>query len=104
MNKFISSLLLIFFCLNGSAQVSRMPAYPLITHDPYFSIWSFNDKLNEGTTRHWTGTDHSLIGLATIDGKTFQIMGKLQMPTTTILTPGEIEPAACMYVYRNKTW
>ena len=97
MNKCICNLLLIFFCLNGNAQVSRMPAYPLVTHDPYFSIWSFNDKLNEGTTRHWTGSEHSLIGLARIDGQTFQILGKLQMPTTTILTPGETVPADCMY-------
>ena len=27
----------------------RTPAYPLVTVDPYFSLWSMSDKLNEST-------------------------------------------------------
>ena len=37
--------------VNG--QVKQMPAYPLITHDPYFSIWSFSDKLNSSVTQQF---------------------------------------------------
>src|SRR6266508_5639022 len=33
----------------------RAPAYPLFTSDPYFSVWSFSDKLCESWPRHWTG-------------------------------------------------
>ncbi len=51
------------------SQVNKAPAYPLVVHDPYFSIWSFTDKLNESTTKHWTGKDHSLMGVLSVDGK-----------------------------------
>ncbi len=101
MYKSAFSFWAVFLCLIVTGQVTKMPAYPLITHDPYFSIWSFTDKLNEGVTRHWTGTEHSMIGLARVDGKTFQLMGELQMPTATILNPGEAVPADCIYIETN---
>lgn len=61
----------------------RAPAYPLITVDPYFNIWSMNDKLNADHTRFWTGDRTMLLGKATIDGKTFVFMGsaeEMQLP------------------------
>jgi Domain of unknown function (DUF4965)/Domain of unknown function (DUF1793)/Domain of unknown function (DUF5127)/Domain of unknown function (DUF4964) len=97
MKKLIYGLLVNLLCQSVAAQVSRLPAYPLITHDPYFSIWSFNDNLNEGVTRHWTGAEHGLIGLAKVDGTTYQFMGNLQMPTITLLQPGETAPSSCVY-------
>lgn len=57
------------------AQQQQAPAYPLITHDPYFSVWSATDSLAASTTRHWTGTQQSITGLVKVDGVTYRVLG-----------------------------
>ncbi len=53
----------------------RPPAIPLITIDPFFSVWSFTDKLYDSDTVHWTGSPQKLSGIVTIDGEEFRFMG-----------------------------
>jgi hypothetical protein len=46
----------------------RPPEAPLVTEDPYFSVWSFTDNLYDHFTRHWTGRKNFLAGIIETDG------------------------------------
>ena len=54
----------------------RAPSCPLITIDPYTSIWSPADKLTDATTEHWTGKAYPLLGILTVDGVDYRFLGK----------------------------
>jgi hypothetical protein len=64
MKKIILILLLSLKTAAIFAQEFRAPAYPLITHDPYFSIWSTTDQLNASPT-----------GYLKVDGGIYRFLG-----------------------------
>ncbi|MFT4204059.1 MAG: DUF4965 domain-containing protein [Chitinophagaceae bacterium] len=67
------------------AQTRKAPSYPLITHSPYFSIWSATDALNASTTQHWTGTEQSLIGIVQVDNNFYRFLGAPQVKFKSIV-------------------
>jgi hypothetical protein len=79
------------------SQVNKAPAYPLVVHDPYLSIWSFTDKLNESTTRHWTGKDHSLLGALSVDGEPYKFLGEPARTLQAILPDAETQSYNCQF-------
>jgi hypothetical protein len=94
-----SYLFLIAACFACSlqAQVRRAPAYPLIAHDTYFSIWSFSDSLNSSVTRHWTGADHSMLGFLQVDDTAWHFMGAPKKSYSTILPAADLKVYECQY-------
>lgn len=53
----------------------RAPSVPLITVDPYFSVWSPADKLTDEAIHHWTNNTVSMLGIVEIDDKAYRFMG-----------------------------
>ena len=74
----------------------RAPAYPLLTFDPYFSVWSFADRLATDWSRHWTGANHSLQSMVRVDGRPYRLMG---------MTPQEVPelPQTAVRVWPTRT-
>ncbi|QHT70003.1 DUF4965 domain-containing protein [Rhodocytophaga rosea] len=96
----MKKLLVLLLLLQGfilQAQQLRAPSYPLITHDPYFSIWSSTDTLHASPTRHWTGTSHSLTGFARVDGVVYRFLGKEEKLYQTVLAAADEENYPAKY-------
>lgn len=54
-----------------------LPAYPLFVNDPYFSIWSSTDLLNESDTMFWNGSIKKTYGLLIVDDNIYSFLGNL---------------------------
>src|SRR5215471_1109051 len=95
-------LLARFVCAQIPAPL-RLPAAPLITHDPYFSIWSMSDTLTAVPTKHWTGAENPLSGLIRIDDVTLQFMGanlRAEPPVQAMKQTGfTLTPTRTMYSF-----
>ncbi len=58
----------------------RPPSVPLITVDPYFSVWSAANTLTKNETVHWTGKPNTMRGTLCIDGAEYRFMGTGEAP------------------------
>ena len=96
-------------CILGyalAAAQQRPPATPLITHDPYFSIWSTSNNLTDSESVHWTISPQPINGVARIDGKPYRFMGRVPGRRTDTLpamqqTASSITPTHTRYEFRQ---
>jgi hypothetical protein len=86
-----------------AAQSFRPPSVPLVTFDPYLSIWSAADHLTDRPTQHWTGKAHSLVSLIRVDGTAYRLMGNEPLSTPALRQTGlQVTPTRSIYDFENE--
>ncbi len=80
----------------------RPPAVPLVTSDPYLSIWSMADRLTDDTTRHWTRRPHPLASIIRVDDRSYRLMGKEPTNVPPLTQVGvQVLPTRSIYDFEN---
>lgn len=83
----------------------KAPAIPLITVDPFFSIWSGTDSLVQESTKHWSDRPCPILAAVEVDGGLHFAAGascdmtrfKRRMAQTSC----EITPLSTKYTFEN---
>lgn len=105
--KTLSTLLfLIAMVTIADAQTTttgfRPPAVPLVTCDPYFSIWSFANHPADDWTRHWTGASNNLCSMVRVDGKVYRLMSRAEDAHPAMhLTGVQVLPTRTLYEFND---
>ena len=82
-----------------AAERGRPPAVPLVTHNPYFSVWSTTDRPTDDWSRHWTGAVQAMCGMARVDDKAYRLLGPKPDSAPAMTMAGlEVTPTRTTYV------
>ena len=83
-------------------KIKRAASIPLVTHDPYFSIWSPHDHAYDGNTEHWSGETNKLEGILTIDGVKYAFLGEAGKNTIIEQKSVSVTATSTEYVFENE--
>jgi hypothetical protein len=87
----------------AGAESFRPPSVPLVTFDPYLSIWSAADRLTDRPTQHWTKRQHSLDSLIRVDGAAYRLMGSEPESVPALPQTGlQVTPTRSIYEFENE--
>ncbi len=105
MKRYLHFCAVLTVCLSSisvfaQGTITRPPAVPLMTADPYFSFWSVANSPADDYTRHWTGKTMAIFLMAKIDGKTYRVVGgsERQLPKMD-LKETVVNPTQTIYVF-----
>jgi len=79
----------------------RPPAIPIITIDPYFTVWSPSNILTDTDLQHWSAKPNRIKGHVTIDGEKYRFMGTGEAPAIR-QTAFEMTAAVTSYTFENE--
>ena len=84
----------------------RPAAVPLITVDPFFSVWSVDDALYGGKTEHWSGRPFPIMAGIYIDERFYSMsafdLNDKAISTRIYQTGLEITPTSSVYRFENE--
>lgn len=80
--------------------ITRLPAIPLITHDPFFSVWCMGKHPAADHTRHWAGASKPLWGGCIIDGIVTRFIGRGGRHSMKCVDT-EITPLSTKFVFED---
>lgn len=78
---------------------SYLPAYPLISIDPFLSLWSASDHPADREILHWAGERKRMTLSASVGNKTYALIGQ-QLKEKAELTERLVTPTKTMYVFK----
>lgn len=83
-------------------NIKKAASIPLILHDPFFSVWSGADHLNDKDTTHWSGVRQKLLGIVEIDNKKYCFMGVKDGCEAIPQTAIDVTATSTEYTFENE--
>ncbi len=79
-------------------MITRLPAVPLIVHDPMFALWMTSDDPTGEDVTHWSGVKKRIRGVLWVDGVSYRFLGR---PTARNmrLVSSEVTPLSTFYEF-----
>ena len=82
------------------AGAFRPPAVPIVSVDPFFSIWSAADRLTDVETTHWSGPQMPISVRLTADGRQWRLCGRAPEAVPALPQTGvTVKPLSSVYTF-----